>query len=197
MKTFILLFFSSITLMAEPAALEQARKSYDTEKSKLDEKYVAWLEKMIASAPVSDKGAYRDELAKFSKGKNANDKDETNDPDADWGKVVTIDSQAAQGYKLGRLKAGDRVKIQYVTGIWRAYPGWKEENPDKAITSQHKLAFVMSSREGDTIITNPENTANEPFEYTIIENGDYHIRITGHVLSTNFGKVQYRVEVSR
>jgi hypothetical protein len=192
MKTITLLLASLTILQAEPSALTDMRKVYETEQKKIDDKYIAWLVREMDKATGLDKAPYRDEIMKIT----GEDASEDND-DADWGKVVTIDSQTAQGYKLGRLKAGDRVKIQYVTGIWRAYPGWKEENPDKAITSQHKLAFVMSSREGDTIITNPENTVDQPFEYTIIENGDYHIRITGHVLSTNFGKVQYRVEVTR
>jgi hypothetical protein len=192
MKTITLLLASLTILQAEPSALTDMRKVYEGEQKKIDDKYVNWLVREMDKATGLNKAPYRDEIMKITGEEASEDND-----DADWGKVVTIDSQAAQGYKLGRLKAGDRVKIQYVTGIWRAYPGWKEENPDKAITSQHKLAFVMASREGDTIITNPENTVDQPFEYTIIENGDYHIRITGHVLSTNFGKVQYRVEVTR
>jgi hypothetical protein len=191
MKTFILLFFSSITLMAEPAALEQARKSYDTEKSKLDEKYVAWLEKMVASAPVSDKGAYRDELAKFSKNVGEND----GEAEENWGKIIKIDSQDAKGYKIGRLKEGQTVKLQYISGIWRAYGGWKEESPDNATVSQHKLAFVLSSRTGDTTITNPSRTKDTPFEYQIVESGDYYLRMDDPAVDSNVGVVSYRISV--
>jgi hypothetical protein len=196
MKTFILLFFSSITLMAEPAALEQARKSYESEISKIDEKYVTWLEKMIASAPISDKGAYRDELAKVSKNvrEGINDqKDEA--PEENWGKIIKIDSQDAKGYKIGRLKEGQTVKLQYISGIWRAYGGWKEESPDSATTSQHKLAFVLSSRTGDTTITNPSRTKDTPFEYQIVENGEYYLRMDDPAVDSNVGVVSYRISI--
>jgi hypothetical protein len=182
--------------MAEPAALEQARKSYDTEKSKIDDKYMAWLEKMVASAPVSDKGAYRDELAKFSKNvvEGEDDKKEE-EPEANWGKIIKIDSQDAKGYKIGRLKEGQTVKLQYISGIWRAYGGWKEESPDNATVSQHKLAFVLSSRTGDTTITNPSRTKDTPFEYQIVESGDYYLRMDDPAVDSNVGVVSYRISV--
>ena len=70
MKTFLFFILTSISLIADPLPLEQARKSYELEKSKITAKYVMWLEKMVVSAPDLDKDSYRGELLKFSKNIN-------------------------------------------------------------------------------------------------------------------------------
>lgn len=199
MKTFILLFFSSIALMAEPLDLRKARISYEKEKAMLDERYVVWLGKMIASSPAADKDAYRQELARIPKNastpKSDDDSKKEENSDATGSKIIKIDSQDAKGYKIGRLKEGQTVKIQYISGIWRAYGGWKEESPDNATVSQHKLAFVLSSRTGDTKITNPANTKDTPFEYKIVESGDYYLRMDDPAVDSNVGVVSYRISV--
>ena len=42
MTTFILLFYGTVSLMADPVELRQARLSYEKEKALLDEKYVVF-----------------------------------------------------------------------------------------------------------------------------------------------------------
>jgi hypothetical protein len=192
MKTITLLLASLAILQAEPSALTDMRKVYEGEQKKIDEKYVNWLVREMDKVTGLDKTPFRDEIAKIT-----GDKDsfvEEKKPDENWGKLVTIDSQDAMGYKMGRLKAGEVVKIQYVAGIWRAYGGWKEESPDIAITDNHKLSFVLSTNQGDTIITMPQNTKTKPFEYTIIESGNYYIRMNDNTADSNSGVVQYRIE---
>jgi hypothetical protein len=192
MKTITLLLASLTILQAEPSALTDMRKVYETEQKKIDEKYIKWLVREMDKVTGLDKQPFRDEIEKITGEKNPSEDKEV---DENWGKLVKIDSQELEGYKIGRLKAGDVVKIQYVSGIWRAYGGWREESPDNANTDQHKLAFVLSTNQGETIITTPQNTKSEPFEYTIIESGNYYIRMNDPAADSNSGVVQYRIEV--
>ncbi|MDB4725623.1 hypothetical protein OAF44_03785, partial [Akkermansiaceae bacterium] len=157
----------------------------------IDDKYVAWLERMVASSPPGDKDAYRQELAKFSKNAGG----DNGKKDENWGKIIKIDSQDTKGYKIGRLKEGQTIKLQYIAGIWRAYDGWTEESPDTARISQHKLAFVLSSRIGNIKITNPSRTKDTPFEYKIVESGNYYLRMDDPVVQSNEGVVSYRISV--
>ncbi len=193
MKIITLLIASLTILQAEPSALVDMRKVYENEQKKIDEKYLDWLKKRKVESSNEDKIFYQDEISKVS-GVEIKPQEDIIRPDT-WGKVVTINSKEAGGYKIGRLKAGDVIKIQYVSGIWRAYGGWKDESPDNANTDQHKLAFVLSTNQGDTIITTPQNTKNAAFEYTIIESGNYYIRMNDPAPDSNSGIVQYRVEV--
>lgn len=184
------LLLTSLIASADPPALESARKTYSEEQKKLDGKYVAWLSKMVTQVTGDDQEAYRKELASV-RGESSTDGDSA----VGWGRSIKIAADNADGYKLGRLKQGQTVRIMYEAGIWSAYSGWKEESPDNAKRLEHKLAFVKDSRKGNTTITTPQDTKDKPFEYTIVEDGHYFIRINDPAIDSNKGVVQYRIEI--
>lgn len=191
MKNIFLFLLTSSIAYAEPIELTNTRNTYNQKQDELTKTYANWLTNKVSKTVGEDQKAYIQELRKL----NYFDKKEPLEIGNDFdGKNVIIDARTGV-YKIGRLKEGDVVEIQYISGLWHAYPGWTKESPDDAKIDQHKLYFVLDGRNGNTNITQISNTIDEPFKYEIIVKGEYSLRMGDPQLDANDGFVKYKIRV--
>lgn len=109
---------------------------------------------------------------------------------------VTVDSKSETGERIGSYSIGETITLQYVSGEWSAYVGWKLESPDSASVVQHKVALIFRSIRGeDTVVATPQGTENTPFQYVVEAKGTYYLKMNDPLAASNEGKVTYNVGV--
>lgn len=193
MKSIITYLLLTATLFAEPADLIKNRETLETKKKELETLYTNWLEKRISESSGDDQIAYSHEL-KTLKGEPDNKPEPIVSNYVD-GRTINIDSKKGF-YRIGKLKAGDKIRLQYDSGIWTSYPDWLKESPENPRVGQHRLHFVVKDGDVEAVSVTLTNTAKKPFEHTMEENGDVYLMMDGlHVLTDNDGAVKYRMEI--
>jgi hypothetical protein len=81
-------------------------------------------------------------------------------------KTVKVPANKATGWVLGKVSKGDKISIQYVSGMWSHH--WANPiltSPD----SSDKVACVICIKQSDeygVLAKIPTNTKEQPFEYT-------------------------------
>lgn len=106
---------------------------------------------------------------------------------------------ASAGVSLGKLRPGDKIVMQYMSGSWKAYGTWDMQSPDDAgVIAQHRLAVQYSDNEGKPMRDDvPCNTARRGHIYVVTGEGEHFLRIADPVLDANEGSVIYKVQVLR
>lgn len=194
----ILTFIFALTYLAysaEPYDLVKNRQVFEEKKQILTDQYTNWLKGRMKNSNGAEYEAYKKELNLFEKQEEAK-VDEPVNKVID-GRKIRIDAREGS-YRIGKLKEGDRVQIQYDDGIWTAYPEWAKESPENPKIAQHRLLFVI--KDGDIVkVSMPLiNTVEKPFEYTVTEESDCYLMIAGNkILSDNDGIVRYRINLIR
>jgi hypothetical protein len=197
----IFFLLTSLCFGGDPEALTKLRESWKNARANatapLDQKYLEALEKMkielTRAAMLTEAVAVENEIATLKATSDFQTLGGSKEPDK-W-KTVRVDSASPEGYRLGRLNEGQKISLQYVTGVWRAYGGWPTESPDNATVPQHKIALILKSRTGNTTIATPQKTSETPFQYQIIEKGEYFLKMNDPAIDSNVGMVQYKVSV--
>jgi hypothetical protein len=117
---------------------------------------------------------------------------------------ATIPANDPDGYKLGDLRQGDIITLQYVDGVWKDHGGIATENPDTQTAKDPASALVIArgsakGKPGDVLTVVPGGTANKPFSYTVqTTRSDLVLRINKNSENPkNPGKVSYHVKVTR
>ena len=118
---------------------------------------------------------------------------------------VTIPANSPNGYRLGPVKQGDTLTLQYVKGLWKAYGHIATEDPDSRRTAHgDECRLVLAGpaqggRPGPLIATVPPNTAEKPFIYVFpSDRAEVVLRIhTNSDVQHNPGKVTYKVKLTR
>jgi hypothetical protein len=109
-------------------------------------------------------------------------------------KFVEIDA-TTEGTSLGKLGAGQKIRLNYVEGIWTSYKGWEPSSPDDAKILTNRLRIVGVTGKGKSIAEVPLNTKRQTFVFRVVEDGEYFLRIRDAVLDSNAGKVKYKVAI--
>ena len=205
MKKILYLFITIPSLeyarAQEPADLVQVRATYQNKLADTHKTYIEWLRKRSDETKGEVSIQYLKEIERVG-GKTvlAPEKemvvDNTPDHEKLDGRSITIDSKKGY-YSLGKLSKGDKVRLQYTAGIWRAYPDWRTESPDNPALSQHGISLVMRDKEVMIIKKDVRNTVEKIFEYTIEQDGDYNIEMNATVRANCTGSVRYQLEVSK
>jgi outer membrane biosynthesis protein TonB len=119
--------------------------------------------------------------------------------------VREISPKSKRGLSLGAIKAGTVLRLQYVSGKWKAWgklPSACPDDPNEHDPGDHnRLAIVSAPASGpvETLAVVPTETAAKPFEFTVprdLEN--VALRISGghgDWAKNPDGHVQYRVTV--
>jgi hypothetical protein len=117
--------------------------------------------------------------------------------------TVTIPPNNPDGYKLGPVRKGDVISLQYVSGKWKDHGILAQWNPDEAGSEEtSRLAIALPSKggaPGDTVAVVPPGTVAKPFTYTFPASRDQVVlRISANSNNTaNPGAVVYQVKVTR
>ena len=195
MKSIITYLLLTATLFAEPADLTKNRETLETKKKEFETLYVNWLEKRVLESSGEDQIAYSNEL-KTLKGETIDKIDkEPIAPNFVDGRTISVDAKKGH-YRIGKLKAGDKIRLQYDSGIWSSYPDWPKESPESPRVSQHRLHFVVKDGDVEAVSVTLTNTAKKPFEHTMEKDGDVYLMMDGvDVIVDNDGVVKYRMEI--
>ncbi|MCP5541223.1 MAG: hypothetical protein H7A53_12155 [Akkermansiaceae bacterium] len=122
-------------------------------------------------------------------------------------KDTVIEPWKEDGVSLGKLKKGDKVILQYVSGKWKSHGELATEDPD-AITIGHgdenRLGIFQKQREGSRprlLILVPPGTKQKPFVYPIPDDyAEIVLRINEDPdgkWEQNPGSVVYKVGVEK
>jgi hypothetical protein len=119
--------------------------------------------------------------------------------------VKEISPKSEQGLSLGAIKAGTVMRLQYVSGRWKAWGKFASACPDDANEHErgdtNRLAIVNLPASGpaETLAVVPTGTAEKPFEFTAprdLENVALRIKGgQGDWTKNPDGHVKYRVTV--
>ncbi len=86
-------------------------------------------------------------------------------------KEVTVDSQTPVGYLVGPMKQGDKLRLSYISGKWKAWGRLATESPDSVnIGGGDKCRMAICElRNQEQVITLtlvPAETSSKPFTWT-------------------------------
>jgi hypothetical protein len=133
------------------------------------------------------------------------------DAKAPPGKTTVVEARAVihpnnpDSYKLGPVKAGDVITLQYISGSWKDHGRVPSDNPDSAKIEKlngSRLVLAGPSRggkPGELIAVVPHGTAQNPFVYTVQTPRD-QVVLRIHLNSDNQanpGSVVYQVKITR
>jgi hypothetical protein len=118
---------------------------------------------------------------------------------------VTIPANSPNGYRLGPVKQGDTLTLQYVKGLWKAWGHVATEDPDGRRSergNESRLVLAgpaQSGRPGPLIAIVPHGTVEKPFTYVFPSDRDEVVlRIHSNSdIQHNPGKVTYKVKLTR
>ena len=114
-----------------------------------------------------------------------------------------IPANTAEGFKIGSVRQGDVITLQYVEGLWKAHGNIPTENPDGPIKNDDDRLCIARGpargKPGDVLAIVPAGTAINPFTFTVpTTRDDVVLRI--HKNSDdrkNPGAVTYQVRILR
>lgn len=117
---------------------------------------------------------------------------------------ATIPANSLGGFKIGAVKQGDIITLQYVEGTWKGHGHSPTENPDTTNDSDDESRLVIArgpkgKKAGDVIVMVPRDTVVKPYAYTVATTrDDVVLRINKNSDNKdNPGKVVYKVTVTR
>jgi hypothetical protein len=117
---------------------------------------------------------------------------------------VTIEANDPDSYRLGDLRQGDLITLQYIEGLWKDHGGIATENPDAQTGKDPASALVIArgsakGKPGEVLAVVPADTAKKPFTYLVqTTRSDVVLRINKNSESGKSpGKVSYHVKVNR
>lgn len=120
--------------------------------------------------------------------------------------TVNIVPNDPNGYRLGGVKRGDTITLQYVSGKWKGKGTIASENPDDPKASygeDDRLVIAEAAdangNEGKVIKVVPPETATTPFVYVMqTSRNDVVLRINvGSQRKQNPGYVSYKMKLVR
>jgi hypothetical protein len=180
---------------AEPADLKRLREAWQRAREQvdapLDRKYAdALLELMgrLVKAGNRDQAILVDaEIKKITP------QAVTASADGD-AQLVEIDAKT-EGTSLGKLKAGQQIRLNYAEGTWTSYTAWAPNSPDDTKIATNRLRVVGVTGKGKSLAEVPLDTKRHTFIFHVVEDGEYFLRIGDPVLDSNEGKVKYKVAI--
>lgn len=117
---------------------------------------------------------------------------------------VTIAANTPTGYRLGPVRQGDIVTLQYLEGLWKGHGHLATVNPDDPQERDDESRLVIArgptkDKPGDVIVLVPPDTAKKPFTYTFpTTRDDVVLRIHRNSHNPkNPGAVTYQVKIMR
>ena len=118
---------------------------------------------------------------------------------------ATIAANGPDGYRLGAVRQGDVITLQYEKGLWKAYGHIPTDKPDAAVLDhedQSRLVIAhapVNGKPGDVIVVVPGETATKPFTFTVpAPADDFVLRIYKNSDNPkNPGSVVYHVKIAR
>lgn len=181
---------------AEPEDLTKVRKTYEERQMDLTVSYANWLKHRSEESRGKDYEAYNKELKLIqSKIKSTDTKNIPKNEKADiQGRTVLINARDLT-YKIGTLKVGDKVQIQYVSGLWTSFPKTPKDSPDNPRRHVHGVSFVLKDKTITELIIPMRNTKEEPFEHIVEQEGEYFIQMNDPDPGGNDGTVRYKINI--
>ena len=120
--------------------------------------------------------------------------------------IVIVPANNPNGYRLGAVKRGDSITLQYVDGKWKSQGGIASESPDRLAATYGDndrlvIARAMDDKgqPGDVIKVVPPETAAKPFTFVFpTSRDDVVLRINSNSSrKENPGTVTYKMKLVR
>lgn len=120
--------------------------------------------------------------------------------------TVIVPANNPNGYRLGAVKRGDSITLQYVDGKWKSQGGIASESPDRLAATygdNDRLVIARAMDEkgkpGEVIKVVPAETATKPFTFVFpTSRDDVVLRINANSdRKENPGTVTYKVKLVR
>jgi hypothetical protein len=203
-----------------PADMERLRTAYEAARERvtrpLDEKYLAELVKMQdtytkaakleeALVIANEIKGMKERMGLSTKSKSSTSAVSTTASAGGKEVTVTIPANSPNGYRIGAVKKGDTIILEYVGGQWKSKGGIATENPDdpKATYKDDDRVVIAEAADasgapGKVIaIVSPE-TALKPFTHLVqTSRNDVVLRInTNSERKENPGSVIYKLKVN-
>ncbi len=228
MKSRLLLLFAfgiqCLLLHAQtvPAEMERLQTAYEAARERvtrpLDEKYLAELLKLQdtytkaakleeALVIANEIKGMKERLGLGGKSTTSSRTVSTSSSSSSGSKetIVTIPANDPNGRRIGAVKKGDTISLEYVTGKWKSKGGIATENPDDPkATYKDDDRLVIAEPADDKgmpgkvlAIVDPETTL-KPFTYLVqTSRPEVVLRInTNSERKENPGEVTYKLKVS-
>lgn len=226
MKTCLLflLTFSAQCLLVHaqtvPAEMERLQTAYEAARERvtrpLDEKYLAELLKLqdtYTKAAKLDEAlvianeikGMKERLGLSGKSKTSSRAVSLSSTSGSQESVVTIPANDPNGRRIGAVKKGDTITLEYVSGKWKSKGSIATENPDdpKATYKDDDRVVIAEPADDKGVpgkvlaIVTPETTL-KPFTYLVqTSRPEVVLRInTNSERKENPGEVTYKLKVS-
>jgi len=120
--------------------------------------------------------------------------------------IVIVPANNPNGYRMGAVKRGDSITLQYVEGKWKSQGGIASESPDRLAATYGDndrlvIARAMDDKgqPGDVIKVVPAETATQPFTFVFpTSRDDVVLRINANSSrKENPGTVTYKMKLVR
>lgn len=120
--------------------------------------------------------------------------------------TVIVPANTPNGYRLGAVKRGDSITLQYIDGKWKSQGGIPSESPDRLAATygdNDRLVIARAmddkGKPGEVIKVVPAETATQPFTFVFpTSRDDVVLRINANSdRKENPGTVTYKVKLVR
>jgi hypothetical protein len=118
---------------------------------------------------------------------------------------ATIPANNPNAFRLGAVRSGTKISLQYLSGKWKAWGVLPTSNPDnEKIDGVEECRLVialpsMGGKTGRVLAIVPPETKTKPFVYTAqADHSEVVLRINGRgsAFSSNPGSVEYSVKIA-
>ncbi len=201
-----------------PADLERLQAAYEAARERatrpLDERYLAELVKLqdtyTKAAKLEEALAVSNEIKgmKARMGLPTKSKPSTQAAPAastqETSTNITISPNTPNGYRIGAVKKGDTITLEYTGGKWKSRGGIATESPDDPNATYKEEDRVViaepadaSGTPGKVIAIVPAETASKPFTYLVqTSRAEVVLRInTNSERKENPGSVTYKLKL--
>ncbi|WP_395741999.1 hypothetical protein [Prosthecobacter sp.] len=219
-------FASAQAQTAVPPDMQRLQTAYEAARERatrpIDEKYLAELVKLQATytkaAKLDEALAVANEIKGMKERMGLSEKSKgaasstsgaavSTKPAAAAGgqETVTIAANTPNGYRIGAVKKGDVITLEYVSGKWKSKGGISSENPDDPNASYKDDDRVVIAEPagadgspGKMIVLVPPGTTLKPFTYLVqTSRPEVVLRINNNSdRKENPGSVVYKLSVS-